>query len=855
MAQEHEKHRQAAAGPTECDVLLVIVLPEEWRSFLKIFPEASGTNAQESMIGGLTIAISQFSFEGYKWVAAALNPNSQADKMQGKVPSAVFTTCLLSRFSPSFLINVGIACRIHKGDCSLGDVVVATRLVDVTGNSSVEQSANATLKFRPGKQEIKSAEEIIDRIVRLEKTHEVQFEEWRKQCAVELNSFQEKIERSSEKFVRAGPLASGDLLSKSEVFHEIVKDIERTTLAYEMEAYAIAEASQLVHHKSQMLFLKGLSDDGDGSKSQLEATTKGKLRSIAAENALRLLRLAFKAGIIGSAHGLASVRAEEKRPSKISEVTVKDSQGFPYFAADDFRNCHKLSKALLENGRLQPLREAVRTVDASLADQLNKSSDKSLLARWLNCALDSNIWERVGWVVEDTYRLQKIYKQACKSEPKFQEHSLQVVNRLLIEHEIDECERNCLKKTDIITCLVENTGHHRALENFKTGFQRENQVVIDFDAVPLADLYSISNEEFLGGGSSKYDIVFHYHLGVWQLFAQDVVVALDSKTVEALGRLLIPEVEHECCSVLDKRGHEQKVIIPVNANSMVLVINTEIFNKFDDEFYRWIMGKNHLEAPRTWPHFKAILEFLNTKRDSGIYAIVPQGKRDGDSLYFEWCNFAYGVGGGVFAKNHGWEAWQPKDVILDCASTVEATSFYKTVYDSCPRDVKASELDTKTQLARFQQGDVAMAFVWSDALFELFSSQDSGKYSAHVIPGQKSMIGGGVCCVNKNSNFRKLAVRFVEGLLKPEVQAVLTTMGWCSGFQQVYKNPSVLRLPYIGAVEESLSRGKYMIEAGPDAGKIRRLVGDSLERIMKDNANIESVLQTTASLLRKGLSQ
>lgn len=841
--------------PRMCDVLLLIMLPDEWQSFQKIFPEASAKTQKDHLLDGLTVSVREFEFEGYNVVAAALNPNAIESKNQGKVPAAVFTSCVLTKYAPQVIVNIGIACRINKSDCSLGDVVIATSLIDITGNTSIEQGEADKLHFRSGNPDIECNEELRKSLTRLPSTHEPLFVKWQQTCSSELI----KIEATpSEHLVREGPVATGEFLSKSDLFHDVVKNSLRTTLAYEMEAYAIAETARLLHNKAPILILKGLSDDGDSLKNKLESTTKGRLRAVAAENAFRLLRLGLSVGVVA-----ATVQRElppgRLTPPDPNAPTEPKSRVFPYFGPGDFRNPKVLAKSLANGeGRLRAIKAIICESNPSLIAQLETSPTGEMLSRCLNVVIDSEFAERVSYVAADTFRLQKIWTDAHKEVSGGKEHPPQVVNRLFIEHEVAETHStaSCLvRKTPILTCLVENTGIHEALESFKMSFQRKHRVVIDFDAVPLDQLYAISNEELVNKVSSRYDVVFHYHLGVWRFFSLGVVPSLAANTLTKFSRFLIPEVAQECCAVTDERGRARKVVVPINANSMVLVINKALFNQFAADFNAWTRGDYDLEAPTKWSQFDAILRFFDTKKKKGYFGIVPQGKRLGDSLYFEWCNFAYGSGGGVFAKSHGWQRWSHKNVILDHQNTIDATNFYKGVYERCPPDVDPSQLDTTSHLERFLKGDVAMALVWTDILAKLFSADNAANFSAHVIPGEKSMLGGGVCCVHGQSRHREIAERFVEGLLAPDVQAKLVAEGWCSGYENVYNDKDVKGLPYSEAVVDSLKRGAYMIEAGPDAGAIREIVGASIERIVKDKSDTGAVLKSTATLLRRGIYQ
>jgi nucleoside phosphorylase len=355
-----------------CDVLLLVMLPDEWQSFLRIFPEANAQTQEDHLLDGLTVSVREFKFAGYEVVAAALNPNAIESKNQGKVPAAVFTSCVLTKYIPQVIVNIGIACRINKSDCSLGDVVIATSLVDITGNTSIEPGPEPDkLHFRSGNPDIECNEELRRSLTRLPSTHGQLFARWHQTCSGELL----KIEATpSEHLVREGPVATGEFLSKSELFHEVVKNSLRTTLAYEMEAYAIAETVRLLHNKAPILILKGLSDDGDGLKAKLESTTKGRLRAVAAENAFRLLHLALTAGVVAATGHRDLPTLSHRMPAGMSPQPGEQSRAFPYFAPSDFSSPRVLAKGLVSGaGRYRAMKTIICESDPALLAQLEST--------------------------------------------------------------------------------------------------------------------------------------------------------------------------------------------------------------------------------------------------------------------------------------------------------------------------------------------------------------------------------------------------------------------------------------------------------------------------------------------------
>src|SRR5205823_4414883 len=134
---------------------------------------------------------------------------------------------------------------------------------------------------------------------------------------------------------------------------------------------------------------------------------------------------------------------------------------------------------------------------------------RKVVARFLNEAIDSDLRHHAAYWIPTHTRAYKVWQDATRR----QEHQPEVVNRVVIEEILFAAKALPLEeKTPIITCLVEDTDHHHAMEGFKKAFQEKHQVIIDFDAKSLSELYEISDDELIIDRTAKYDVFFHYHL-------------------------------------------------------------------------------------------------------------------------------------------------------------------------------------------------------------------------------------------------------------------------------------------------------------------------------------------------------
>jgi len=199
---------------------------------------------------------------------------------------------------------------------------------------------------------------------------------------------------------------------------------------------------------------------------------------------------------------------------------------------------------------------------------------------------------------------------------------------------------------------------------------------------------------------------------------------------------------------------------PFAANTMLLTYNKEMFeDETNKEQYEAIYGKE-LQPPTTWADYKQIAAFF-TDSERGTYGVAMQGSAAG-WLYYEWTNFAFGMGGGVSPKVRGWEGGLSVPITLSTEKNKAATQLF---IDLRPYN-KGSffDVDGTLQAELMKEGDVAMALMWIDYLFPAFADKNGifdQRFGFAPIPGNKSMIAGGSFFINRESRHPEEAFKFV----------------------------------------------------------------------------------------------
>lgn len=386
-----------------------------------------------------------------------------------------------------------------------------------------------------------------------------------------------------------------------------------------------------------------------------------------------------------------------------------------------------------------------------------------------------------------------------------------------------------------VIVLGEDFSNLHALKSMKDDYKAKYGVDIEFVGLSF-DAFDQKANQDLASGTGLYDVFLHYSSVLhnyagrnWVLtvnelkeFAPDVDYAFESD--------LFPEVWKDSSFYqLESDSEPTAIGYPFAANTMVLVYNRALFEDVvSREEYKVQFGKE-LEAPKDWHTFYQLAEFF-TNPDKSTFGVVLQGA-SGSPLYWEWCNFAFGMGGGVMQKEYGWQSFPDTPLIIDSTETIEATRFYASLKPFNYGDFFSTGQAEQQEHMRTKK--IAMAIMWSDSLFAVINGPNGDNLGFAPIPGDRSMIGGGTFYINKKTKNAKETCRYVARMMQKDTQVRLMKQGLCSGLRSAYEDPEVRKLPYIDAVKESLDRGVYMLESGPDSGLIVETLEATIQQIWR----------------------
>jgi len=407
---------------------------------------------------------------------------------------------------------------------------------------------------------------------------------------------------------------------------------------------------------------------------------------------------------------------------------------------------------------------------------------------------------------------------------------------------------------DSVVVLGEDFSNLHALESLKGDYEESYKTKVEFVGHSFEAFDQKANQD-LASGTGLYGVILHYssvlHNFAGKKWVLSVAELKEAVPEEDFGfeKDLFPEVwkDSSFYPVADGDTSPEPIGYPFAANTMVLVYNKSMFSNQDNlSAYREKYGAE-LEVPNNWNSFRNTAEFF-TNPTQGTFGVILQGA-SGSPLYWEWCNFAFGMGGGVMDKQYGWQSGSETPLIINSAETVEATQFYVGLKPFNYGDFFSTGQAEQQEYMRTKE--IAMAIMLSDSLFALINGPNGDSLGFAPIPGDKSMIGGGTFYVNRNSADPVEACRYVVRMMQEKTQIKLMKKGLCSGLRTAYEDPEVRKLPYVDAVRKSLDRGVYMLESGPDSGLIVETIESAIQRAWRGEISVEDGLEAAQAKIAK----
>ncbi|WP_346755492.1 extracellular solute-binding protein [Splendidivirga corallicola] len=388
------------------------------------------------------------------------------------------------------------------------------------------------------------------------------------------------------------------------------------------------------------------------------------------------------------------------------------------------------------------------------------------------------------------------------------------------------------------------------MEELKGEYEKLNNIQIEFKPNTFENALRKANQDF-ANKTGLYDIVLQYNFSLSSFVRNDYIFDIndltknfsnDQKNFESdLFSNAWQEVGYYYKNPSNILEGTTKVGYPFAANTMLLVYNKEMFENLDNKVAYTKKYNEELAIPRNWKQFRSIADFF-TNPEKQTFGVCMQGAADG-WLYYEYCNFLFGMGGTVFDKQRGWNGDVNTPLKINSEEALNATRFYKSLKPFNAGNFITT--DATEQIKLLKNGNIAMGIVWSDFLYS-FVYDDSGstdnRFDFAPIPGQKSPLAGGSFYINKQSRNAREAVKYVMNLMQKPNQIELTKKGLCSPLKSTYDDPEVQKIPYISALKSSLDRGVYMFEAGPESDLVSQTLTNYLQQLWDDKVTVEQAL-------------
>lgn len=270
------------------DILLVIPLEEELLEVQKVFPErvdhSSDTSRRYEAVmenSGLSVLVVQ-------------------QEEMGRTSARDAVESAFDIYDFGFVICLGIAGSLSD-DLRLCDVCYSEHVDDFYDNTKAQETEDGDLEIRFSPNHTRcyapvvAAMNFIRTIPSLQDLH-AEWQLQRESLAISMfpdevigrNGRLERIEQPKSKHCKVACAA----VSKSPKYNNKIRDADRKLLAIETEIGGVLGAVQ--RRNVHALTIRGISDYADHSKDQLEGTTGGRIRTLAAGNAATFLRLQFR---------------------------------------------------------------------------------------------------------------------------------------------------------------------------------------------------------------------------------------------------------------------------------------------------------------------------------------------------------------------------------------------------------------------------------------------------------------------------------------------------------------------------------------------------------------------------------
>jgi len=215
----------------------------------------------------------------------------------GETKAGLATQQVLKKWNPKTIVVLGIAAGIST-DVMVGDVVVASVVDSYLQNSKAVENGSGSYSFEHSGDPYRPSNVFVNETQHLQYAHMSKYASWRNDAQqyllTQLDGLHVAMLVKKEllrlrPIAEVGHIASGPIVAAATDFIAEVKKKDRKYLALEMESGGVLAAVHETANPSHSLVIRGISDLGDGRKSELDSIRSGALRRYAVRNAIRFL--------------------------------------------------------------------------------------------------------------------------------------------------------------------------------------------------------------------------------------------------------------------------------------------------------------------------------------------------------------------------------------------------------------------------------------------------------------------------------------------------------------------------------------------------------------------------------------
>ena len=371
------------------------------------------------------------------------------------------------------------------------------------------------------------------------------------------------------------------------------------------------------------------------------------------------------------------------------------------------------------------------------------------------------------------------------------------------------------KKEEIpiqLKVIGEDYSPMQGLELIKRGFTEETGIEVVISKFDAENVRKKSIGDFLAG-AGNYDVIMGAFYDVGLFAANKWVLKLDELLLKEDWKDNMMDMDNFSKSILDLscRYNGNLFALPCSAQCMYLWFRKDLFNSETEramfkKVYGYDLPSPEPEYSMTWHQYKDVAEFFTRTKGSiaagqileeNLYGTVLQAKNH-IALWFEFMNFLHSFGG-RFINEEG-------NIEENRRPALEALKFYLDLLKYAPPGSVNYTWDEA--LTTFQNGQVAMAIMWSDSIAAVEDpsssriSESVGYASNPVFEknGKPTFaFGGWGFFINAKSKHTNEAFKFIQWCNRPSVQLEWALKGGIPATLSTYSSPAYKSIPGVSA--------------------------------------------------------